>query len=237
MEITDKIGYKQYLIDTKLIPDDGYVMKYEYKDITDPRNLYCYEVNTINRIKFNEDGYFDFSKNMIDIGSEYGPYSFILDFNHHYMFEGNKDKCVMSEFNMLLHHKLHKTTCYNVLLSDKVENIKYDGFCTNYTIHTGGAIFDEENANTVQTRTLDSFNLDNIGFIKIDVECMEYQVLKGGIGTIIRNNYPPILFELWDVGYFGMTQEIHDRLVNFLEELGYKILWKWGDFETHLAIH
>ena len=66
---------------------------------------------------------------------------------------------------------------------------------------------------------------------------MEYQVLRGGLGTIIRNNYPPILFELWDVDYFGMTQEVHDRLVNFLEGLGYEILWKWGDYETHLAIH
>lgn len=237
MESVERIGYKQWLVDTKLIPDDGYVMKYEYKDLVDYSDLYCYEVNTINHIKENADGYFDFSKGMIDIGSEYGPYSFILDFEHHYLFEGNKEKCVIAEFNMLLHHKTYKTNVYNVLLSDKVEPIQYDGFCTNYTIHTGGAEFDEENANIVYSKTLDSFNLNNIGFIKIDVECMEYQVLNGGIGTIIRNNYPPILFELWDVDYFGMTQEIHDRLVNFLEGLGYEILWNWGDFETHLAIH
>ena len=240
MEIINKIGYKKYLQDTQLLEDDGYVAKYEYgTQLVDPFNIYCCEVNIINKIRFNDNGYFDFSKNMIDIGSEYGVYSFILDFNHHYMFEGNKEKCVVSEFNMLLHHKLDKTNCYNVLLSNKVENIKYDGFSTTYTLNTStnGVDFDNDNANDVQTYTLDSFNLDNIGFIKVDVECMEYQVLSGGIGTIIRNNYPPILFELWDIGYNDMTEEIHNRLVNFLEKLGYEILWKWGDEETHLAIH
>ena len=66
---------------------------------------------------------------------------------------------------------------------------------------------------------------------------MEYKVLKGGLGTIIRNNYPPILFELWDIGKFGMTKENHDLLQKLLEDLGYEIFWYWGDHETHLAIH
>lgn len=84
---------------------------------------------------------------------------------------------------------------------------------------------------------LDELNLSNIGFIKIDVEGMEEKVLRGGVGTIVRNNYPPILFELWNVGFYNMTQEKHDSLKNFLESLGYEILWKWGDDSTHLAIH
>ena len=95
----------------------------------------------------------------------------------------------------------------------------------------------KDNEHLQNAVTLDSFNISNIGFIKIDVEWMEEKVLRGGIGTIIRNNYPPILFECWDVGYFNMSQERHDSLENFLKSLGYEILWHWGDFENHLAIH
>jgi hypothetical protein len=50
----------------------------------------------------------------------------------------------------------------------------------------------------VPMKTLDSFNLTNINFIKIDVEGHEKEVLEGSIETLKRNNYPKILFESWD---------------------------------------
>ena len=71
----------------------------------------------------------------------------------------------------------------------------------------------------------------------IDVEGMEEKVLRGGIGTIVRNNYPPILFECWEIGWNNMTQEKRDSMEKFLTNLGYEIIWGWGDEETHLAIH
>ena len=236
MESVQFIGYQQFQQETKLIPNDGYFCQYDYGRLLNHGQIYCCEVQTINRIIENVDGYFDFSKKMIDIGSEIGVYSFTLPFQYAYMFEGNKAKCIIASMNMLVHHKEFNFDCHNVLLSDKIENIKYDGFCTEHTIN-GGIKMDMENADYISTQTLDSYELNDIGFIKIDVECMEYFVLKGGIETIKRNNYPPILFELWPIGHLGMTQEIHDRLQNFLEDLGYEILWNWGDGETHLAIH
>jgi FkbM family methyltransferase len=233
----EKLGFKQYLIDTKEIPNDGYVMNYGDRDIVDDNLLYCWEANTIIRINENEEGYFDFSKSMIDVGSFVGTHSFATDFNHYHMFDGNREFCVISQFNMLLHDKLDRCDIYNVLLSDKVGEIGYDGFNTEYTDMSNNNVFRRAEAHKTKCVTLDSFSLENIGFIKVDVEGMEYNVLNGGLGTIIRNNYPPILFELWKVGYYGMTQEKHDLLVNFLEDLGYEIKWEWGDWETHLAVH
>lgn len=234
MNHIDKIGYKQYGEYTKEVPNDGYMVEmspnYYHSDCYPDE--YCREVNTMIRINNNDEGYFDFSKNMIDIGSHVGTYDFILKFNHFYMFDGNKEYCVISEFNMLLQNKLDRCNCYNVLLSDEIEDIKYNGYQTDYY-----NIYDIENTNLCKTQILDHYNLNNIGFIKIDVEGFEYKVLKGGLGTIIRNNYPPILFELWPIGHFGMTEELRNQLQNFLEDLGYTILWEWGDFETHLAIH
>lgn len=237
MDKIKEIGFKQYLVDTKLLPNDGYAMNYPERIFIDDNELYCWEANTIIKINRNEEEYFDFSKSMIDIGSHVGTFSFATEFNHYHMFDGNRENCVLAEFNMLLHGKLDKCDVHNVLLSDKVECIDYDGFNTEYTSKINSNVFDKKNSKKAQCLTLDSFDLNNIGFIKVDVEGMEYQVLKGGLGTIIRNNYPSILFELWNVGYFGMTQETHNQMVNFLEGLGYEIKWQWGDWETHLAIH
>lgn len=231
-----EIGFKQYLVDTKLIPNDGYFCNYDYRNFIDEDEIFCTEVNIINKIKYNEDGIFDFSGAMIDIGSDIGIYSFILPFDYHYMFEGNRNKCIISEFNMLLWNKELFFECHNVLLSDKHEKIQYNGYISEYTkLYPGEKM---ENSYIRETNTLDEFNISKpITFIKIDVECMEYKVLKGAINTIIKNDYPPILFELWPVGE-NMDQKTHDQLVNFLEDdLGYEILWEWGQFDTHLAIH
>ena len=79
--------------------------------------------------------------------------------------------------------------------------------------------------------------INNIGLIKIDVEGIEEKVLRGGIGTIIRNNYPPILFEVWGEGDEKFNKH-RKSLIDFIfNDLGYEILWEYGNFQTHLAIH
>jgi FkbM family methyltransferase len=193
---------------------------------------YFAEYDIVKRIKENADGYFDFSKNLIDIGSCYGAYSMLLDFNHNYAFEGNKRKCCLIYANMWLRNKVDNTDVYCTLLSDKQESLDYNGFsCSDYCNYIEGTY------SSTPTKILDGFQIDNVGFIKVDVEGMEEKVLRGGVGTIIRSNYPPILFECWPIGMNGMTQERHDTLYSFLRGLGYEILECWGQFDTHLAIH
>lgn len=64
----------------------------------------------------------------------------------------------------------------------------------------------------IEIRTLDSFSLENIGFIKMDVEENELYVLKGALETLERNEYPTILFE--------SNYENH-ALFSFIKEIGY----------------
>lgn len=226
-------------INSILIQDTGYIANSEYMLKCEKNNIYCTEINIIERIKENSDGIFDFSKNMIDIGSCIGLYSFMLDYNYTYMFEPNKEFCTISEMNMLIHNKQYNYKLYNTLLSDCEEIIKYDGFETNlsYATNSEKLGFSIDNCIDVKSTVLDSYKFENIDFIKIDVEGMEEKVLRGSLGTIIRNNYPKILFELWPIGWNGMTLEKHDSLQQFLEDLGYEIYWEWGQFDTHLAIH
>lgn len=54
--------------------------------------------------------------------------------------------------------------------------------------------FSETNMQSVPMITIDSLNLDRVDFIKIDVEGMEVDVLKGGMATIDRDN-PILLIE------------------------------------------
>lgn len=68
---------------------------------------------------------------------------------------------------------------------------------------------------TVPVETLDSYNFDNVGFLKIDVEGFEEQVLLGGLETI--NKYKPVLYIEDD--------RIHNRaaLRSLIKQIGYSI--------------
>jgi len=69
---------------------------------------------------------------------------------------------------------------------------------------------------TIEVRTLDSFNIQNVGFIKMDVENNELNVLRGALNTLRESNYPPILFE---------SNGANPTLFGFLKEaLGYNIV-------------
>jgi FkbM family methyltransferase len=55
---------------------------------------------------------------------------------------------------------------------------------------------DENDKYIILINTLDSFNIENVSFIKIDVEGYERKVLDGAINTIIKY-LPTILIEIW----------------------------------------
>lgn len=253
--------YKDYEYPSFKIRSNGYLMPHDFinnfisdssiiksNEVTDeyilPKDNVTYfdEANIITKININEDNYFDFSKAIIDIGAWVGVYSFRTNFNCTYAFEPNKIIYQFLNINLILHdeNRFLRSKTYNVALSDKVEEIDFDGFSNSYTF-SSHEFMNENNIEKIMTHTLDEFNCENIGLIKIDVEGMDEKVLRGGLGTIIRNNYPPILFELWSLDMkndgYNIYKEKQNSMISFLENLGYNILWGWGDFETHLAIN
>jgi FkbM family methyltransferase len=80
---------------------------------------------------------------------------------------------------------------------------------------------------------LDNFNYSEICLIKIDVEGMELDVLYGGVGTLFRNNYPPIIYEAWDFDWYA---EERNKLQKFLIDLGY-VIFKFDKSFNYLAQH
>lgn len=253
--------YKDYEYPSFGIRSNGYFIPHDFinvfisdksiiksNEVTDeyilPKDNVTYfgEANIITKINLNEDNYFDFSKAIIDVGAWVGVYSFRTFFNFTYAFEPNKIIYQFLNINLILHdeNRFLRSKTYNVALSDKAEEIDFDGFSNSYTF-SSHELMNENTMEKIMTHTLDEYNCENVGLIKVDVEGMDEKVLRGGLGTIIRNNYPPILFELWPLSMisdnYNIYEEKRNSIISFLKNLGYDILWEWGDFETHLAIH
>jgi len=67
--------------------------------------------------------------------------------------------------------------------------------------------------NLVELRTLDSYKLDKVAFMKIDVEGFEYELLEGAKQTIARD-HPILSIEIW-----GKNQP---RVLPLLDSYGYR---------------
>jgi FkbM family methyltransferase len=85
---------------------------------------------------------------------------------------------------------------------------------------------------SVKMTTLDSFELKNISFIKIDVENNELNVIKGASETI-KNSYPRILFE-----YNNCYESVNNPVSNYLKtEHNYNTIKITGIANMFLACH
>ena len=74
--------------------------------------------------------------------------------------------------------------------------------------------FKDKDEVIVKTKTLDSFNLPKVDFMKIDVEGYEAQVLSGAKETITKWK-PKIYIEIWEKNV--------DIISKILDEMGYSI--------------
>jgi FkbM family methyltransferase len=203
-----------------------------------------YEKTIINWVMEN---FVKEDKAVIDIGAHMGHYT--MNMGHKakkvYAFE-----CSPKSFNYLcanialqdLHYKVDK---FNIALSNKEGIAKY--YIRDPLDGGGNGIekFNHDESKNIQcvevpTKTLDSLGLKNIGFIKIDVEGHEKEVLEGAQNTLRENGYPPFIFESWIPD--GDESEVPKRklrkeLFEFIGCLGYKIIPINGWPEEFLAVH
>lgn len=88
--------------------------------------------------------------------------------------------------------------------------------------------------------TLDSFGLDSVGLIKLDVEGYEVNVLRGAQETLRRSGYPLLLFESWSEARDAEglpASRLRAELGAYLTTLGYRIVPVRGWEEMFLAEH
>lgn len=207
-----------------------------------PYDMICWEGDIIPQIWENKYGWFDMSKDLIDIGAGAGEYPIYAGFNHSYAFEPNKRKQCLIYTNMLSCDKINDIDVLPYAISDNPGVRNFSGWSEDMNSHS------RKDPSMIEYRTLDSFAFDNVGLIKIDIEGFEYHALNSGIGTIIRNGYPPLLIEVWSekqLNFFFNDEERPDyikrqqMLLYLLKDLGYVMILdpRFGDWETYFFIH
>lgn len=171
-------------------------------------------------------------KIFLDIGAHTGTYTISLAecASHVHAFEPQK----MTYYSLcggVALSNLTNVTCHQFGLGSEeqvgvqtLRIISNDGGGSSIQNQGTDALSTEE----VEIRTLDSLELDNIGFIKIDVEDNEVYALKGGIKTMERCGYPPIVYECNDASK-------NKDLWEFLTSLEFTIIKIAGVENMYLA--
>lgn len=181
------------------------------------------------------------NKVFLDIGAHVGSYTLPCapKAAHTYAFECTPKTFCYLAANVALHNLEDKVTLLPFALGNKEGTVDLiirsdDG--------GGNGLFPlpevKDTAFTrrqVMMKTLDSFSIDNIGFIKMDVEGVEIEVLEGAVETLKRNGYPKLMFECWQGEWFEQKKQ---SLFSYLTSLGYSRIIKInGTQDMYLAEH
>lgn len=153
----------------------------------------------------------------VDVGANAGLYSyhFSKKFSQVVAFEPLIER---SEWIVRLNK--HNITVHPVALSNQITDLKIWIPIQNGMLSTELASLEREDPSMIErvipARTLDSYDLDNVDLLKIDVEGHELSVLEGGIHTIHRCN-PLILVEIEQRHH----QQPISRILNWFVNHGY----------------
>lgn len=148
---------------------------------------------------------------MLDIGANIGTHSiFYAQFGHVHCFEPNP-----IAFECLKHNMRNTdATLYNLAVGSVEHNIQLttpeeDNPGTTYTLLGGD----------IPVIPIDSLNLEQCNFIKIDVEGDELEVLRGATSTILK--YKPVMIIECNPQTLARKRVMPNDLVSFIHILGY----------------
>jgi FkbM family methyltransferase len=168
----------------------------------------------------------------LDIGAHTGTYSISLAdlCREVYSFEPQKSTYYALCGGVALSN-IQNITCMNMGLGSKdqvgkktLHIVSHDGGGSTVHRPRDGVLREE----TIEIQTLDSLSIQNVGFIKMDVEENELYVLQGARETLARSDWPPIVFE-------SNTEE-NPGLFNYIKnDLGYKVIPISGCVNMFLA--
>jgi FkbM family methyltransferase len=180
--------------------------------------------------------FIDRERCFVDAGAHCGGYALNLarDSAHVHAFEAQRRTFNRLSAGIALNDLYERVTAHHVALGDKngeceLQIITVDGTANSLltSLPYGQNPLAKER---VVQRTLDSFELTNVGFLKLDVEGYEVNLLRGATRTLESSDWPPFLFESW-----GWDSELRRTLFEFVEFLGYRIVPMVQSLEAFIA--
>lgn len=159
-------------------------------------------------------------RNSVDVGANKGVYSFVLarHTRHVYAFEPNP-----KIFRVLKSWAGGRVTAMPYALSDRSGPAELlvprgaRGYSNQGASLSAVKVSGAHGRVPVEMRRLDDLGLSNVGFIKIDVEGFEREVLEGARATLARDR-PNLLIEIEE----AHTKRPIEEDVRFVESLGYR---------------
>ena len=170
---------------------------------------------------------------VIDIGAGFGSFTLPLALKHHgYTYTAFEPLPVINaqlSANILLNY-LDNVRAYSYALSNAEKLLDAPMLDVYSSGNHGSYSFDQrinqlrgmvpyEKSDVYEFRTLDSFRFANVKLIKISTPGMELRVLNGMAETLVNNNFPPIVFELWDLDWY---KEEKAKVLDFFASRAYE---------------
>jgi len=151
----------------------------------------------------------------IDVGTNIGTHSVVFSklFNKVISFEPDEYNFNQTKENININNIIN-VEIYNKALGSQIKKVH----TKNHSNHSRGCIYTSDGGG-IECITLDSLNLTNVDYIKIDVEGNELDVLKGAINTITTN------FPMIELEYNGLSDKLfnvkYEDIEKFLNNLNY----------------
>lgn len=170
------------------------------------------------------------TRHAIDVGANYG----LMSYNMSKHFDQVSSFEIVPEINncFKLNAKtfnLNNVNIYDCGLGNKEESVALNFNPTStFSTHV-----DATSKGNIKVKTLDSFEFENVDFIKIDAEGYETFIIQGGINTIIKYK-PVILYER--KGHSARYNQEKNSVLEILKEYGYKELEHIGSKNALIGV-
>jgi len=164
--------------------------------------------------------YCNIKKNIIDIGAADGNYTFLLAPFARKVYAFEPHPKFARQLEKVSKHFFSNVEVIRTALSDGngerdfVHDLDNPGLSR---LSDTARKTHHENVSTVTTRTLDSYGIQNISLIKIDVEGHELEVVKGAHATLLRER-PILLIE----SEFRHREGCPQSLFDLMDKLDYQ---------------